>query len=116
MIEFRAYNVFENDEDTDPNGQQTMACLIIDRIKIPLGAEYLDYLFKQIDEFRNTIFCFRCKYYIPSRWGYRYGGSCRKEAEEKNIEITKETIGYECSKGFMDTCGKGERKDEDDFC
>ena len=105
-VQFRVRNL--EDQSHDNCGNTTHAVLMIDTISIPLCVDCLEELFEQIDNYRNTIHCNECRHYIPSRWGYSYSGSCRKEAGE---DIPDNMIGYKCAKDFFETCPNAERKE-----
>jgi len=82
----------------------TMAVLDVNGIRIPLCEECVEELSADLKAFNQMVFCHKCEHAIPSKWGWSYGGSCRKKAETYGKEITDETAGYECCVGWMDTC------------
>lgn len=97
MIELNA--VTYDDEKYDSCGNTTIAVLKVNSIKIPLCNECLNELNVSLSTFNNTIFCHKCKYFIMSKSGWDYGGSCRKNGE---IEITD--AGYINCVDCMNTC------------
>lgn len=97
MIEIRSANY--EDERYDSCGNTTTAVLIIDKITIPLCMDCLKELTESLSDFNNTTFCYQCKYSIMSKYGWNYGGSCRKDKDVKPTEAG--LINYvDC----MDTC------------
>lgn len=79
MIGIRATNY--EDKEYDSCGNTTIAVLEIDSITIPLCDSCLNELNESLSTFNNTVFCYKCKYFIMSRWGSKYGGSCQKDGE-----------------------------------
>lgn len=82
MIEIRP--VSYEDEEYDSCGNTTHAVLKVDRITVPLCGDCLQELNESLKQFNNTIFCYKCKHFIMSKWGWNYGGSCRKD---ENVDI-----------------------------
>ena len=98
MIEINPSNKY-NDEEFDSCGNLAMAVLKIDNIKIPLCNRCINELNESLSEFNNTVFCYKCKHFIMSSSGWRYGGSCRKDKE-----IKLRDAGYINCVDCMDTC------------
>lgn len=97
-IEIKPYT-YEDGPEFDNCGNTTIALLNINNIIIPLCNECLSDINKSLEEFNNTIFCYKCKKFIMSESGWRYGGSCRKE---KDIDI--KDAGFVNCKDCMGTC------------
>lgn len=93
-----------DDKEYDGCGNTAIAVLEIDNIIIPLCVECVDDLTEQLDEYNNTIFCHKCPEFVMNRWGWRYGGSCKKKATLHGKIITDENAGYECFADCLDTC------------
>ena len=93
MIEIRAANY--EDKEYDKCGNTTVAVLEIDSITIPFCRTCLDELNKSLSVFNNTIFCHKCKYFIMSTSGWRYGGSCIARAEKDGKIITENNAGFD---------------------
>ena len=86
-------------EEYDSCGNTTIAVLKVDGITIPLCMRCLDELNESLSEFNNTTFCYQCEKFIMSKYGWRYGGSCRKD---KPIEL--KDAGYINCRACTDTC------------
>lgn len=97
MIEIRATNY--EDKEYDSCGSTTVAAIEINNITIPLCSECVDELNESLSKFNNTIFCHKCKHFIMSEWGWKYGGSCQKDGE---IDI--KNAGYINCVNCMHTC------------
>ena len=104
MIEIRP--VGYEDSDYDSCGSTTVAVLQVDCIKIPLCNECVNELNESLTKFNNTIFCHKCKHFIMSQWGSKYGGSCQKDGE-----ISIENAGYVNCVDCMHTCEDAVLKD-----
>jgi len=102
MITFRKKD-FE-DKDYCTCGCTAVAVLEIDNITIPLCLGCIDDLSDQLNEYNNTGFCYKCPEFVMNRWGWRYGGSCKKKAALHGKTITDENAGYECFADCLDTC------------
>ena len=85
-------------------GSTAVAVLEIDYITIPLCPECVNDLNEQLNGYNNTTFCYKCSEFVMNKWGWRYGGSCKKIAEQKGITITVENAGYDCFVDCLDTC------------
>lgn len=74
-------------------------------MKFPLCEDCLEELTKSLNEFNKTIFCHKCQHFIMSKYGWRYGGNCRKKAEDKGeMVISEEDVGYRYITDCMSTC------------
>ena len=93
-----------DDKEYDNCGRPAVAVLEIDNVVIPLCFECLDNLNQDLNEYNNTIFCYKCSEFVMNRWGWRYGGSYRKEAEKQGKVITDENAGYDCCVDCLGTC------------
>lgn len=93
----RAVN--HEDKEYDRCGNSTVAVLEVDSITIPLCAYCIDELNESLSTFNNTVFCHKCEYFIMSRWGNKYGGSCQKDGK---VDI--ENAGYINCVDCMHTC------------
>ena len=111
MIEFRAYNYFE-DEKHDNCGKLTVACLKVDKISIPLCEECVLDLILSVQKFDETTFCHNCIHWIPNGYGWAYEGSCKKKAELAGEELKDSDVGYSYCSGFMETCKYAEKRDD----
>lgn len=109
MVEFRAYDIFKEDEKYDNCGNLTIACLKIDKITIPLCEECVLDLIMSVKAFDETTFCNKCIHWIPNEYGWSYDGSCKKKAELDNYELKDSDIGYKYCSGFMETCKYAEK-------
>ena len=94
MIEIKP--VSYQDAETDFCGSATVATLTIDKITIPLCMDCIDELSESLSKFNNTTFCYQCRHFIMSEYGWSYGGNCKKDKDIKPQEV-----GY---KNPMDTC------------
>lgn len=102
MITFRKRDW--DDKEYDGCGNTAIAVLEIDNITIPLCAKCVNDLTEQLNEYNNTIFCHKCAEFVMNRWGWRYGGSCKKEAALHGRTITDENAGYVCCVDCLGTC------------
>lgn len=93
-----------DDKEYDNCGNTAIAVLEIDNITIPLCKECLNELNEELDEYNKTIFCHKCAEFVFNKWGWRYGGSCKKKAEQQGITITENNAGYDCFVDCLDTC------------
>ena len=115
MIELRAIDL--EDKEYDICGSTTHAVLEINNMIIPLCGNCLDELIEEVNKFQSKVYCHECKHFRFNGFGeWRYGGTCKKIAEEKGIkeeDLIPNNCGLyydEADKGCMDTCVKGERK------
>lgn len=97
MIEVRPVDY--EDEEYDSCGNTTHAVLKINGIKIPLCDKCLQELNQSLKQFNNTTFCYKCTNFIMSKWGWKYGGSCKKD---RDIEL--KDVGFINSVDCMHTC------------
>ena len=97
-------------EEYDICGNTTNAVLKIEHIRIPLCEECINELTEALNEFNNKIFCYKCDNFVMSRWGRKYGGSCKHKAALNGDHITEENAGYNYCVGCMDTCPSGRLK------
>ncbi len=93
---------------------RSAAILEINGIIIPLSLERLNDLVAKVEEFNNTIFCYKCNHFVMSKSGWNYGGSCKFDAEKQNVIITPELAGYRFCVDCMDTCPYAISKTGDD--
>lgn len=100
------------DEDYDSCGNTTHAILKINSIKIPLCRECLDELLQSVEKFNNTIFCHQCNHFIMSNSGWRYGGSCKKQAEKDGKIVLEKDAGFNYCVDCMGTCKEAVRREE----
>lgn len=114
MLEFKVANYFD-DPDYDNCGSTTLAVLRLDNITIPLCEECVNDLIRDIEEYKNTIFCHQCDEFIMSSSGFHYGGSCKCQAREKDEEITEKDAGYKFCVNCLDTCTNAKPKKEKDI-
>lgn len=99
----------ESDIEYDSCGNTAIAILRISGgVSIPLCSECVEELKSTVKMFSETIFCYRCKHFLKSRSGFRYGGSCRKRAERDGFSLTEECAGYQYCVSSMNTCKEGE--------
>ena len=105
---FRAANYEDNQHDSC--GNTTMSVIEIGGISICLCEECTQSLIEQIEEFKNTIFCYKCDHYLPNKYGRNYSGSCKKWAEKDGVEIKESSIGYSYCRDYMYTCKDAELK------
>lgn len=98
MIEIKPVDY--EDEKYDSCGNTTHAVLGINKMKIPLCSDCLQELNESLKQFNNTIFCYKCSNFIMSKWGWNYGGSCKKDED-----ISIEDAGYINCVDCMHTCG-----------
>lgn len=110
MIEINPIKYY--DEEYDSCGNTTIAVLKVDRISIPLCRTCLNELNESLSTFNNTIFCHKCKYFIMSKYGWRYGGSCIAKAEKDGKIISEKNAGYDYCVGCMNTCENAALKQE----
>ena len=95
--------------EQDNCGSMTYAVLKIDSISIPLCSDCLEYLEQSLNEYKSKVHCYQCRHFVCSKWGLKYGGSCKLSAKEAGQEITDP--GYDkFSKYFDQYCDKGERE------
>lgn len=92
------------DKDYDSCGNTTIAVLEIDSITIPLCDECVNDLSEQIKEYHDTIFCHKCSEFVMNKWGWHYGGSCKKKAALDGKTITIENAGLDYCVDCLDTC------------
>ena len=90
-----------------------MAILEVDSISIPLSMDSIEELTESLEEFSNTIYCYKCANFTMNQHGWAYGGSCQHEADKENVLITKENAGYIHCVNCMDTCPSGRLKEEE---
>ena len=109
IIDLRAIGYDDNFE-YDGCGKKAVAILEVDRIQIPLCMECINELTQQIEDFNNTIFCYKCKEFIKSN-DYDYSGSCKLCARNNNYELKQKDAGYIFSRNYMDTCKNAILKD-----
>lgn len=102
MLTFRKYDW--EDKECDSCGNITMAVLEINNITIPLCADCIKDLTDQLNAYNNTIFCYKCPDFVMNKWGWRYGGSCKKKAAQDGTVITKDNAGYYCCVDCLNTC------------
>ena len=119
MVNVTLFNSFVSlwDElDQDDCGNPTFAVLTIGHSTIALCEECFDKLLHDMTEIRNTVHCYECKHFGPSKSGYRrYGGSCLHEAKRNGVEdLAKEEYGYVYMRDYTDTCDFAERKDQNE--
>lgn len=92
------------DKEYDSCGNTAVAVLEIDSITIPVCLECLNELNEQLNDYNNTIFCYKCSEFVMSKDGWRYGGSCKKKAAAYGKTITVKNAGYDCCVDCLDTC------------
>lgn len=109
-ITFRAVDIYNDpsrDNCTDPFSNSTTTAIIeIGNIKVPLCKSCMESLIAQVDKFNKTVFCYKCKYFIPSHAGWEYGGSCKLKALKDGISITEKAAGFNYCVDCMDTCNE----------
>lgn len=110
MIEINP--VSYNDSEYDCCGNETIASIHINNIKIPLCDECVKELTQSLYKFNNTVFCHKCKEFVMSKSGWKYGGSCRRKAKLNNEIITEKNAGYNYCVDCMDTCKDAVLKEE----
>lgn len=93
-----------DDKEYDNCGNTAVAVLEIYNITLPLCSECVDDLTEDIREYNNTVFCHKCAEFVMSKDGWRYGGSCKKKAEQCGKTITTENAGYYCCVDCLDAC------------
>lgn len=103
MIEVRAVSYGE-DEEYDSCGNTTYAVLKVHGISIPMCSDCLDELSQSMKTFNDTVFCHKCRHFLMSEHGFRYGGSCINRADEAGTVLTKSLAGYLHCVDSMDTC------------
>ena len=107
-ITFRAVDIYNDpsrDNCTDPFSSSTTTAIIeIGNIKIPLCRSCMESLIAQVDEFKKTVFCYKCEHFIPSHAGWEYGGSCKLDASRHGETITEKDAGYNYCTDCMSTC------------
>ena len=103
MVNFREADEQE-DKFLDHCGNITMAVLDINGISIPLCEECILELKEGIKNYDTKIFCYKCREYIQSTSGWRYGGSCKRKASLQGKEITENDAGYVFFQNNFDTC------------
>lgn len=86
------------------SNDRTVAILEINGIMIPLSLDRVNNLIDKVNEFSNTIFCYKCEHFIMSKSGWNYGGSCKFDAEKEGKIITEENAGYSYCVDCMQTC------------
>lgn len=111
MAEIRPSNY--TDKEYDSYGCTVMAILEVDGVSIPLSGDSVKELTESLEEFNNTIFCYKCHNFIMNEYGWKYGGSCQHKAAEDGEVVTKENAGYKYCVGCMDTCPSGRLKEEE---
>jgi hypothetical protein len=102
MITFRKRDW--DDKEYCTCGSTAAAVLEIDSITIPLCLNCVDDLADQLNEYNNTIFCYKCSEFVFNEYGWRYGGSCKKKAGQHGVVITSKNAGYNCCVDCLDTC------------
>lgn len=100
------------DKEYDTCGNTTVAVLEIDNITIPLCNECLNELNESLSVFNNTIFCHKCEYFMESKCGWNYGGSCIKKAEKYGVTISEKNAGFDYCVNCMYTCEDATPKQE----
>lgn len=106
MISVEPVDSADGDE-IDACGNTAVAKIVISNIQIYLCQECVDELTKELTSFNNTIFCHKCKHFIPNEYGWNYDGSCTKSGP-----VDKESVGYVNSTYSMNTCEDAELKKE----
>ena len=109
-MKLRAINIDDNHEYDDCYNT-VVAILEVGKIQIPLCMNCVNDLIQDVEKFNNTIFCYKCKEFIMSKSGWRYGGSCKLNARNDNFELTEKDAGYNYCKDCMDTCKHAVLKD-----
>lgn len=108
MLSLEAYYRYNDDMNCEC-GSQVVAVLKSGSCKIGLCEECLDELTKSLTEFNETVFCHKCKYGIPNRFGWNYGVCCTKDVERAGKKIEEVNVDYDYLKDSMDTCDCGEK-------
>lgn len=73
-----------DDEERDGCGSRTEVVLSVNHVKIPLCADCLQNLRDELEEFDNTQFCYKCKYFKEDRYDR---SSCMKPADMTDSQI-----------------------------
>lgn len=94
---------FSRDYDAperDLCGSLTCAVLKVNSILIPLCEDCVKELTEEVNKFKSTIFCYKCKHFAPDKYGLEYGGICKKVQEPNQRK----------KRDFMETCKEAEDK------
>ena len=89
-------------------GNTAIAVLNINGVSIPLCSDCIDYLVNEVDQFKNTNFCYQCKHFGQSKSGFKYGGSCIKDAVNQGKILKEYDYEHLFCKDSMDTCNRAE--------
>ena len=82
-------------------GNPAVAVVSAPGLRILLCKDCLNELKDSIEEYEHTTFCFQCKHFRMSKFGWNYGGSCQRKSEEV---IRPEDYGYNYNVSCMETC------------
>ena len=88
-----------DDEEYDDCGSTAVAILKVGHIKIPLCMNCVNELQEYVNDFCRPQYCYQCKYFKRTTWGWHYGGSCCKDED-----IADKDVGYRHCKDCMDSC------------
>lgn len=98
-VDLREYDHFDDDLKYDDCGSSTVAVLKVGSVKIPLCWDCVNELHEELTDFIKPHYCFQCKHWKPSRWGYNHSGSCCKDGD-----VTEDSIGYKNPRYRMEHC------------
>ena len=82
----------------------TVAILDINGIRIPLSIDRVNDLINEVNEFSKIVFCYKCDKFIMSRSGFKYGGSCKLQAEKDGVFFNDALAGYRYAVDCTHTC------------
>ena len=88
-----------DDEEYDDCGNTAVAILKVGQIKIPLCMDCVNELQESINDFCRPQYCYQCKHFKTSQWGWKYGGSCCKDEDVLDTDV-----GYRYCKDCMNSC------------
>lgn len=83
---------------------RTVAVLEINGIRIPLSFDRVEDLISKVEEFKNTTFCYKCDYFIMSKSGWNYGGSCKLKGKRHDEDLNENNAGFIYCVDCMATC------------
>ena len=98
-IDLREYDYCDDDFKYDDCCNLTVATLKVGSVKIPICWDCINELQEELTRFIKPQYCFQCKHWKPSPYGYSYSGSCCKDED-----VSDNSIGYKKPRDRMDKC------------